>query len=121
MQEGAVMEFIKWFLGIFLFFMLLSIAMFSFDLGNVNSFKQQVNYQIERQGGLTETAVANINDYSDKYYHGAFQIESEQLNEKVAYGDIVDYTVKGTFDIKIFPIIPDVHLTFNGTGVSQVR
>ncbi|MFP7474482.1 DUF4320 family protein [Niallia taxi] len=121
MLEGAVMEFWKWIIAIFLFMTFVSFALLCIDLGNINSFKQQVNYQIERQGGLTETAVANLNEYSNKYYHGDFAIESEQLNKKVSYGDAVDYTVKGTFDIKIFPLIPDVHLNFNGTGVSQVR
>ncbi|TRZ39364.1 hypothetical protein CEQ21_07325 (plasmid) [Niallia circulans] len=121
MQEGAVMEFFKWFLGLTLFMGLISFAMLCFDLGNINSFKQQVNYQIERQGGLTETAVANLDEYSKKYYHGNFTVESDQLNQKVSYGDPVDYTIKATFDVKIFPLIPDLHREFSGTGVSQVR
>jgi len=121
MLEGAVMEFWKWMLTIILMMTFVSFAMLCIDLGNINSFKQQVNYQIERHGGLTETAVANLNEYSQTYYQGDFIIESGQLNEKVSFGDTVDYTVKGTFDIKIFPIIPDVHLRFKGTGVSQVR
>lgn len=121
MLEGAVMEFWKWMLSIMLLMTFVSFAIFCMDLGNINSFKQQVNYQIERHGGLTETAVENLNEYSQKYYHGDFVIKSNQLNEKVSYGDTVDYTVRGTFDIKIFPIIPDIHLNFKGTGVSQIR
>lgn len=120
MQEGTIMELVKWFVGLLLIMMLISLTMFSFQLDNVNSFKQQVNYQIERQGGLTETAIKNINEYSKKYYNGAFKVESERLNEKVAFGEAVDYVVKGTFKIQIFPI-SDIHLDFNGTGVSQVR
>lgn len=120
MQESSIMEFVKWFIGLLLIMMILSIAMFCMDLGNVNSFKQQVNYQIERHGGLTDAALDNINKYSENYYHGIFTINSDQLNEKVAYGEAVDYVIDGNFDIKILPI-PDVQLEFSGTGVSQVR
>lgn len=120
MQEGTVMELVKWFCGLFLIMMFISLTLFFFQFGNINSFKQQVNYQIERQGGLTESAVANINQYSNEMYNGAFEIESDQLYEKVSYGETVDYVVKAKFDIKIFPV-PDVNLKFGGTGVSQVR
>lgn len=120
MQEATIMELVKWFIGLLLIMMMVSLAMFFFQVGNVNSFKQQVNYQIERQGGLTKTALENLNEYSEKYYNGAFTVESDQLNEKVAYGETVDYVIKGVFDIKIFPV-PDVHLDFSGTGVSQIR
>lgn len=94
--------------------------MFFMDLSNVNSFKQQVNYQIERQGGLTSTAISKIQAYSDHYYHGNFSVDSDRLKEKVTYGEPVDYVVNAVFDIKILPI-PDVNLQFHGTGVSQVR
>lgn len=114
------MEIVKWFIGLMLLMMLLSATIFFIQVGGVNSFKQQVNYQIERKGGLTQEAISNINEYSENYYGGRFTVESNRLNQKVAYGEIVDYTVKGVFDIKIFPI-PDVELSFKGTGVSQVR
>ncbi|WP_260288388.1 hypothetical protein [Peribacillus aracenensis] len=120
MQELSIMEFVKWFIALLVIMMLISLAMFFIELSNVNSFKQQVNYQIERQGGLTNTAISNINQTSNDYYNGTFTVISDRLNTKVAYGEPVDYVVKGTFDIKILPI-PDVKLEFNGTGVSQVR
>ncbi len=120
MQEGTIMELVKWFVGLLLLMMFISLTMFFFQFGNINSFKQQVNYQIERHGGLTEAAVENINQYSTEIYNGAFEIESEQLNEKVAYGETVDYVIKATFEISIFPV-PDVEIDYGGTGVSQVR
>lgn len=120
MQEGASMEFVKWFIGLLGLMFLISLTIFFFDMGNVSSFKQQVNYEIERQGGLTETAVENINQYSTDYYKGAYEIESDKLYEKVAYGETVDYVINARFDIKIIPA-PDLKFSFGGTGVSQVR
>lgn len=120
MQEGTIMELVKWFIGLMIVMMIVSLSIFLLELSNINTFKQQVNYQIERQGGLTETAITKINEYSNKYYNGIFTLKSNQLNEKVDYGEIVDYVIVGKFDIKIFPI-PDITLEFSGTGVSQVR
>ncbi|MBT2604959.1 DUF4320 family protein [Bacillus sp. ISL-53] len=120
MQELSIMEFVKWFIALLVIMMLISLSMFFIELSNVNSFKQQVNYQIERQGGLTDPALSNIKQISDDYYNGTFTVTSDSLSTKVTYGETVDYVVKGTFDIKILPI-PDVKLDFNGTGVSQVR
>lgn len=121
MQESSVMEIAKWFIGLLIIGTLIAIVVLGFELGSVNNFKQQVNYQIERQGGLTPTAIANINDYSEKYNHGIFTIESDRLNEKVEFGEAVDYVVNGTFEIKVFTFLPDLHLKFHGTGVSRVR
>ncbi|MFB7304589.1 MULTISPECIES: hypothetical protein [Bacillati] len=120
MQELTVMEFVKWFIALFVIMMLVSLTLFFIELSSVNSFKQQVNYQIERQGGLTPSAMANINDYSKKYHKGNFTVTSDRLNKKVTYGEQVDYVVNGVFDIKILPI-PDLEIQFKGTGVSQIR
>lgn len=120
MQEQSIMEFVKWFIALLIIMMMVSLTIFFINLSSVNSFKQQVNYQIERQGGLTKTAISNINDYSNKYYNGDYTVTSDLLNKKVSFGDEVPYVVNATFHIKIFPL-PDVKLKFNGTGVSQVR
>ncbi|WP_077356031.1 DUF4320 family protein [Virgibacillus halodenitrificans] len=120
MQEGTIMELVKWFIGLFLIMMIVALAVFLFQMGDVNTFKQQVNYQIERNGGLTQEAMASINDYSERYFNGRFTVESDLLNTRVNYGDTVDYKVNGVFEIVIFAI-PDVKMQFAGTGVSQVR
>lgn len=121
MQESSIMEIVKWFIGLLIIGTIVAVVIFGFELGSVNNFKQQVNYQIERQGGLTPTAIANINEYSKKYNRGMFTVESDKLNEKVEYGEAVDYVVNGTFEIKVFAFLPDVQLQFEGTGVSRVR
>jgi preprotein translocase subunit SecF len=120
MQESSIMEMVKWFLTLFSIVLLVAVAIFCIQLSNVNSYKQQVNYTIERKGGLTKEAAQSLKEYSDKYYNGAFTIESEKLNEKVQYGEIVDYQVIAKFKIAVFNI-PDVTMKFTGSASSQIR
>lgn len=120
MQEHSIMEIVKWFTGLLLVMTMISVALFCYQLQDVNTFKQQVNYQIERNGGLTSKAIRNIKDYSDRNYQGRYEIKSDKLNQKVAYGEEVDYTVIATIPIQILPL-PDVILSFEGNSVSQIR
>lgn len=120
MQEGFIMENVKGYVGFILFMLIFSVVIFFIQVGDFNTFKQQVNYQIERQGGLTESALEEINDFSKNNYNGRFTVESELLNEKVDYGEAVDYEVIGTFKFNVFDL-PEVNIPSNGTGVSQVR
>lgn len=120
MQEGAVMEYVKWFIALFFLVGMVAIVLFFLDINGANSFKQQVNYHIERNGGLTEEAIYTINNLSDEHYKGMFRIESDQMYEKVSYGEIVDYTVVATIPISIFPF-PDQTIKLQGSGISQIR
>lgn len=120
MQEGAIMELYQWLLGLMAVMMIISITLFFYEVSNVNSFKQHVSYQVERQGGLTDTAIKDINEYSKKYYDNRYKVESDQLNQKVSYGETVDYVVIGTYEIKLFPV-DDVEIPSHGSAVSQVR
>lgn len=120
MQESAIMEIVKWFIGLFLIVLLVAVAIFCIQVANVNSYKQQVNYQIERQGGLTKIAIQSLEEYSDKHYKGAFTVKSDQLNEKVKFGETVDYQVVAKFKIAVFNL-PDVTMNFDGSASSHVR
>ena len=120
MQEQSVMEFVKWFIGLLLVFGMVAVGIFCFQVQEVNTFKQQVNYQIERRGGLTPEAVIALEEYSDSYFNSRYHINSNQLNQKVAFGEVVEYTITVIYPIAFFPI-PDVELSFNGMGVSHIR
>lgn len=120
MQEHSIMEIVKWFTGLILVMTMISIALFCYQLQDINTFKQQVNYQIERNGGLTAEAISNLQEYSDRNYQGRYEIQSDKWNQKVGYGEEVDYTVIATIPIQILPL-PDVVLSFEGNSVSQIR
>lgn len=82
MQEQSIMEIVKWFIGLVIIMVMVSVGLFCYQLQDVNSFKQQVNYQIERRGGLTAEALKSLKEYSDKNYQGRYKIESNLLNQK---------------------------------------
>jgi hypothetical protein len=120
MLENSVMEILKWFLGLLMILGIVSIGFFFFQVQEVNTFKQQINYQIERRGGLTPEAVEELETYADTFLQGTYIIESDRLNERVAFGEQVEYTITATYSIAFFPL-PDVVLNFRGMGVSKIR
>lgn len=70
MLEGAVMEYIKWFIGLVSIAFICVMVVFMFRLNEVNSFQQEVNYQIERHGGLTDEAKIALNAHTKNAYGG---------------------------------------------------
>lgn len=80
MVDGAIMEYVKWFIGISSLIFIVTVVAMLYKLGEVNTFQQEVNYQIERNGGLTTDAQKALNEYAE-VQHGGFV--SYSLNEKV--------------------------------------
>lgn len=120
MQEHVIMEIVGIFTGLLMVLMIAAASLFFFHVQDVNSFRQTVNFQIERQGGLTEEAVSQLETHSETFYNGRFSVESSQLNQRVEFGEKVEYTIQGIFAIPFLPI-PDMHMEFSGVGVSHVR
>ncbi|AAM26180.1 hypothetical protein [Bacillus anthracis] len=120
MLDSSIMLIVKWFVGLMLIMMMVAVSLFCIQLSDVNLYKQQVNYQIERHGGLTKEAGAYLKDYSEKQYQGALSVKSDQLNKKVNFGDVVDYQVVANLKIILFNL-PDVEMKFHGSATSQVR
>lgn len=103
----------------FVLFMV-SVGLFVFQLQDINTYKQQVNYQIERKGGLTTEAIEELNDYSSNNYKGRYKVSSKSSQTKQPFGTSVEYTVVATIPISIFPV-PDFVMEFEGNSVSQIR
>lgn len=64
MYDGAIMEYVKWVVGGIAALFLSVITVFLFQMNELNSFQQEVNYEIERHGGLTTKAKQAINAYT---------------------------------------------------------
>lgn len=125
MLDGAIMEFVKWYIALVFVLFSVALVMFFFQVGDTNNFKQQVNHTIERKGGLTETAMIEIEEISDTNFGGRYTVERVKSEEdsadvkKVEYGEVVDYVIHADFNIMFIP--NDVNMTFTGSSVSQVR
>lgn len=70
MIDGAVMEYVKWFIGIVSTGFMVMVVILMFRLNEVNTFQQEVNYQIERNGGITTDVEKELNKYAEVQYGG---------------------------------------------------
>lgn len=118
-MEHSIMEQFKLLSWILLTIGSVVVFLFCYQVSDVNSYKQQVNYQIERKGGLTEEAIVELNNYSKTHYNGVFTLKSDSLNEQAEFGEIVDYEVVGTFNIGAYS--KTIKAVWKGSGVSLVR
>lgn len=90
MMEGAVMEYIKAFLGMIVGGLVIVAVIFLFRLNEINTFQQEVNYQIERNGGLTTEAKEALNEYAEIQHNGYVSFSTD--HNKPLEGK---YTVNG--------------------------
>lgn len=79
MLDGAIMEYVKWFIGIVSTVLMAVLVVFMFKLNEMNAFQQEVNYQIERHGGLTPAAMAELDKHAKEAYGGCLAKTAESV------------------------------------------
>jgi len=77
MLEGSIMEYVKWFIGLVSLYFVTMMVVLMFQMNELNTFQQEVNYQIERHGGLTEDAMAELNEFAISRYGGGLVTSNE--------------------------------------------
>lgn len=82
MMDNAVMEYVKWFIGLTSMAFVLILVVFLFKLNEVSGFQQEVNYQIERNGGLTNDAMASLNQIAIDNYGGCLMKTKDDSSDK---------------------------------------
>lgn len=80
------MEYTKWFVGIISVMFVVVLCIFMFKLNEVNTFQQEVNYQVERHGGLTEAALDELNTHAMNNFGGCI-VESDAPNAPCLFPD----------------------------------
>ncbi|APT48389.1 hypothetical protein BSA145_20870 (plasmid) [Bacillus safensis] len=108
------------YLTLFFIFAILSISAYMINLNQANDFKQYVNYQIERGGGLNSASMKKVNEYNQKYYRGKFKVTSLSGNAKMPFGEEVSYKITGNYEF-FFITLPVQQINTNGTAVSLIR
>lgn len=120
-MDSLISEFFKWILSFMVFILGLVTFLFFFEVAETTTFKQHVAYEIERNGGLTTEAVQSINAYSNDHFKGRYVVESNQMYQEVDFGEVVDFTVIGTYTPKYFDFIGEYEIPSNGFAVSMTR
>jgi hypothetical protein len=122
MLEGAVMEYAKWFIGMLSVMFITVAVVFMFKLNEVNSFQQDVNYQIERHGGLTEEAKVALNDKAKMAYGGCIVTGPEDNAPCLFEADRNDESVKSSgFFIREYKTQDDGSTVYYDRGDNQAR
>lgn len=120
MLEGSIMEMGKFYISLFIIFSMVSLALFFSEINYANDFKQYVNYQIERNGGLTGDAIVKVEDYNQEHFKGKFNIESGQMNQQFSFGREVDYSINTTHEFFFLPLLSR-DISIKGSAISQIR
>ncbi|KYD11475.1 hypothetical protein B4102_2203 [Heyndrickxia sporothermodurans] len=120
MLESSTMEIGKHYISLFIIFSMVSLALFFSEINHANDFKQYVNYQIERNGGLTNDAMEKVNSYNQEHYGGKFKIKSSQINQQYAFGKEVDYSINKKYNFFFLPLLSK-DISIKGSAISQIR
>lgn len=150
MQEQNTSFLITIFIEMMLALVFMGMVFFGVQLLRVDSFKQQVDYAIERQGGMTQETVNQIKDKSTKSYDSFFTLTSYQVdtnndrqideNEGIHksannttwaagttasdFGQPVKYTIHMKIPVPFASIVSaskTFEADFSGTATSKVR
>lgn len=100
---------------------LLTFIVFGYQVQTFNPYLQQVNYHIERRGGLTEEALTELSDLSREKYGNWYSIESNQAGDKVSFGETVDYTVNASYPLLMASEKMTFNLPISAQSISKVR
>lgn len=88
MQEDYTANLLKMFIEMLLVLLFLAIIFLGFQISKVNSFKQEVNYVIQRQGGLTTEALKDLKHISDNTYNGYFTVVEGMTTKSETDGQV---------------------------------
>ncbi|MCK1995457.1 hypothetical protein MPH61_23325 [Peribacillus muralis] len=120
MLESSTMEMGKLYISLFIIFSMVSLALFFSEINHANDFKQYVNYQIERNGGLTGEALTKVDAYNQEHYGGKFNIQSAQKSQQLSFGKEIDYTIKTKHVFFFLPLLSK-DISVKGSAISQIR
>lgn len=84
------------------------------------SYKDYINAQIQREGGLTQQAMANIETYGEEQYGSKFKVISESGSDKKPYGESVNYRIEGRVGGDVANA-PSSFIRSKGSSISKVR
>jgi len=110
----------KIFISFIMIMLFVSIFFYGASWLQAIDFKTYVEDQINREGGLTTTAMSNINEYNKNNYNSKFKVVSESGSDKKPYGTVVKYHIEGEIGSYGFNV-PLQLVYVSGSGVSLVR
>lgn len=126
MQENTIMTLLSQFVAYMLVFAILSVGIFSYVLSTTTTFQQYMNYQVEMNGGLTDAAILEIQNYhasgNFQFSYDYVDLPRRESHRRRDFGETIDYTI----EINIEPLFfsdqkVTMHRTITGLSRSRTR
>ncbi len=126
-MEHVVSEIIKIFTTMLFILLIVGMVIMGKHLSDVNTFKEYVNTQIERDGGYTETVKTNVEKTNKESYNDMFFMYEPNSNTPkktgtVPFGEIVNYEIHSNIPI---PFTTSgtirIPIAFKGQAASRIR
>lgn len=126
-MEHAISEIIKIFTTMIFILLLVGMVIMGKHLSDVNSFKEYVNTQIERNGGYTQTVKTNVEKMNKDSFNNMFVVYEPDSNtpkkiEEAPFGEIVNYEIHSDIPIPFTTAgTIKIPIAFKGQAVSRIR
>ena len=126
-MEHVVSETIKIFTTMLFILLIVGMVIMGKHLSDVNTFKEYVNTQIERNGGYTETVKTNVEKTNKESYNDMFFMYEPNSNTPkktgtTSFGNIVTYEIHSNIPI---PFTTSgtirIPIAFKGQAISRIR
>ena len=126
-MEHVISETIKIFTTMLFILLIVGMVIMGKHLSDVNTFKEYVNTQIERNGGYTETVKTNVEKTNKESYNDMFFMYEPNSNTPkktgtTSFGNIVTYEIHSNIPIP-FTTSGTIHIpiAFKGQAISRIR
>lgn len=118
MLDSNIAELFKYFVLCVGLLFIVGVVMVLFQLNTISDYQNRVNDTIARDGGLTASALSDLNNVSKTTYGGIFSIDvgKSDIGAK-PYGTSVDYTI----NMRINNPLSNVKSSFGGPVISGTR
>ena len=118
MLDSNIAELFKYFILCVGILFIVGVVMVLFQLNTISDYQNRVNDTIARDGGLTTSALSDLDNVSKTSYNGIFSIDTSKSDIGAKpYGTSVEYTI----NMKINNPLSNVKSSFGGPVISGTR
>jgi len=118
MKEQLITLLMSLFVGLFIILGIAGMTLFFIEAQNINSFRKTVSHTIERNGGLNDVLIAELNEHSKTFFNNRFTVQTQ--NTFVDFGELITYEIIADIPIPFLPI-PNFRAVFTGVAASMTR
>ncbi|WP_166082293.1 hypothetical protein [Erysipelothrix anatis] len=117
-MKEIFMEYFNIIMGTLIVIMILAFLQIAVQVSDNNPFASVVSDVVSRHGGLTKSALEEIENYNQTIYGGRYEVMSE-VSDRVGYGEVINIQLITRLKLFYFEIPADIG--FQASAVSKRR